>query len=175
MLVTRLLTEAPTSNDITNKSAGHHQRITTASAPFSPTGFNVSTEQAMSISFDMKIEIVVIPDSDVDRAKRFYGDLGWRLDLDFASSEDDYRVIQYTPPGSGCSIMFGKNMTAATPGSVQGIHLVVSDIVAARSELMRRGIEVSQPFHDVGGVFHHADGKCQEAGPNPDRLDSEPT
>ena len=123
----------------------------------------------MSISFDMKIEIVVLPVSDVDRAKRFYGDLGWRLDLDFASSEDDYRVIQYTPPGSGCSIMFGKNMTAATPGSVQGIHLVVSDIVAARSELIRRGIEVSQPFHDVGGVFHHTDGKCQEAGLNPDR------
>jgi catechol 2,3-dioxygenase-like lactoylglutathione lyase family enzyme len=123
----------------------------------------------MSISFDMKIEIVVLPVSDVDRAKRFYGDLGWRLDLDFASSEDDYRVFQYTPPGSGCSIMFGKNMTAATPGSVQGIHLVVSDIVAAPSELMRRGIEVSQPFHDVGGVFHHTDGKCQEAGLNPER------
>ncbi|MFM0351811.1 VOC family protein, partial [Paraburkholderia sp. RL17-347-BIC-D] len=95
----------------------------------------------------MKLEIVVIPVLDVDRAKRFYGELGWRLDLDFKAG-DDYRVIQFTPPGSACSVMFGTNVTAAAPGSVQALHLVVSDIVAARNELLRRGIEISEPFHD---------------------------
>jgi catechol 2,3-dioxygenase-like lactoylglutathione lyase family enzyme len=119
-------------------------------------------------AFDMKLEIVVIPVSDVDRAKRFYGELGWRLDLDFKAG-DDYRVIQYTPPGSACSVMFGTNVTAAAPGSVQALHLVVSDIVAARNELLRRGIEISEPFHDTGGVFHHADGKGVVSGLNPQR------
>jgi catechol 2,3-dioxygenase-like lactoylglutathione lyase family enzyme len=119
-------------------------------------------------TFDMKIEIVVIPVSDVDRAKRFYGDLGWRLDLDFKAG-DDYRVIQYTPPGSACSVIFGKNVTAAAPGSAQGLYLIVSDIEGARDSLTRRGIEVSEPFHDSGGVFHHADAKCVVGGANPQR------
>src|SRR5712672_892601 len=100
---------------------------------------------------DMKFEIVVIPVSDVDRAKRFYGDLGWRLDADFAAG-DDFRVIQFTPPGSGCSVIFGKNVTAAAPGSAKGLHLIVSDILAARDELLRRGVEISEPFHDAGGA-----------------------
>jgi catechol 2,3-dioxygenase-like lactoylglutathione lyase family enzyme len=117
---------------------------------------------------DMKLEVVVIPVSDVDRAKRFYGDLGWRLDIDYTAG-DDFRVIQFTPPGSGCSVIFGKNVTAAAPGSVKGLHLIVSDIEAARDELLRRGIEISEPFHDAGGIFHHAGAKDLLSGPNPQR------
>src|SRR5436190_8436966 len=89
----------------------------------------------------MKLEVVVIPVSDVDRAKAFYASLGWRLDADFASG-DGWRVIQFTPPGSAASVIFGKNVTAAVPGSAQGLYLIVSDIEAARSELMRRGVRV---------------------------------
>src|SRR6202043_4296728 len=100
---------------------------------------------------DMKIEVIVIPVSDVDRAKRFYADLGWRLDLDI-TADDRYRVIQFTPPGSPCSIIFGRGVTAATPGSAQGVHLIVSDIVAARARLLAGGIEVSEPFYDAGGL-----------------------
>jgi catechol 2,3-dioxygenase-like lactoylglutathione lyase family enzyme len=98
---------------------------------------------------DMKLEVVVIPVSDVDRAKRFYGGLGWRLDADF-STGDDFRVIQFTPPGSGCSLIFGNNVTAAAPGSAQGLYLIVSDIEAARDELLGRGVEISEAFHDDG-------------------------
>src|ERR1700736_2359026 len=86
---------------------------------------------------EMKLEIVVIPVSDVDRAKEFYWRLGWRLDADFDSG-NDFRVIQFTPPGSGCSVIFGKNVTAAAPGSAQGLYLIVSDIEAARAELVGR-------------------------------------
>ena len=99
----------------------------------------------------MKLEVVVIPVSDVDRAKEFYRRLGSRLDADFAAG-DDWRVIQFTPPGSGCSVIFGKNVTAAAPGSAQGLYLIVSDIEAARDELLRRGVEVSEVFHDASGV-----------------------
>lgn len=95
---------------------------------------------------DMKFEIVVIPVSDVDRAKSFYESLGWRLDADFAAG-DDYRVIQFTPPGSGCSVIFGKNVTAAAPGSARGLYLIVSDIEAAREDLLGRGIKISKAFH----------------------------
>ena len=116
----------------------------------------------------MNIEVVVIPISDIDRAKRFYGDLGWRLDLDYRAG-DDYSVIQFTPPGSGCSVIFGKNVSSSAPGSAKGLHLVVSDIDAARSEMLRRGIEISEPFHDIGGVFHHSNGKGIATGPNPQR------
>jgi catechol 2,3-dioxygenase-like lactoylglutathione lyase family enzyme len=97
---------------------------------------------------DMKLEIVVIPVSDVDRAKAFYGGLGWRLDADFAG--DEWRVIQFTPPGSGCSVIFGKNVTAAAPGSAQGLYLIVSDIDAARNELLQRGVKVGEVFHATG-------------------------
>ena len=120
-----------------------------------------------ALAFDMQLEIVIIPVSDVDRAKRFYRRLGWRLDMDFKG--EDYRVVQFTPPGSGCSIMFGTNMTSAAPGSTQGLHLVVADIEVARNELLRRGIEISEPFHDTGGVFHHADGTSVVSGMNPTR------
>ena len=102
-------------------------------------------ESLGALAFDMTLEIVVIPVSDVDRAKRFYRELSWRLDIDFKSG-DDYRVIQFTPPGSGCSMMFGRNITTAAPGSAQGLHLVVSDIETARNELLRRGIAISEPF-----------------------------
>jgi catechol 2,3-dioxygenase-like lactoylglutathione lyase family enzyme len=122
---------------------------------------------------DMKFEVVVIPVSDVDRAKRFYGDLGWRLDADFASG-DDFRVIQFTPPGSGCSVIFGKNVTAAAPGSAQGLYLIVSDIGAARDELLGRGVAVSDVFHDANGVYAGADapylfGRLRVSGPDPER------
>jgi catechol 2,3-dioxygenase-like lactoylglutathione lyase family enzyme len=94
---------------------------------------------------DMKLEVVVIPVSDVDRSKAFYASLGWRLDADFAA--DDWRVIQFTPPGSGCSVIFGRNVTAAAPGSARGLYLIVSDIDEARRELLRRGVRISEVFH----------------------------
>ena len=101
---------------------------------------------------DMKFEIVVIPVSNVDRAKEFYSRLGWRLDADYDDG-NDFRVIQFTPPGSGCSVIFGKNVTAAAPGSAQGLYLIVSDIETARRELIALGVEVSEVFHDAGGVY----------------------
>jgi predicted enzyme related to lactoylglutathione lyase len=134
----------------------------------SPTPSQPAIDDPDAGAFDMKLEIVVLPVSDVDRAKRFYGALGWRLDLDYKTG-DDYRVIQFTPPGSGCSVIFGKNVTAAAPGSAQGLYLIVADIEAARAKLVRRGIEVSEPFHDTGGVFHHADAKGVVGGANPQR------
>jgi catechol 2,3-dioxygenase-like lactoylglutathione lyase family enzyme len=97
---------------------------------------------------DMKLEVITIPVSDVDRAKEFYGSLGWRLDADF--SEGDDRVVQFTPPGSQCSVHFGRNVTSVAPGSAQSLWLVVSDIKAARDELLGRGIEVSEVFHFAG-------------------------
>jgi len=123
---------------------------------------------------DMKLEIAVIPVSDAERAKRFYGGtLGWRLDADLAAG-DDYRVIQVTPPGSGCSIIFGTNVTAAAPGSAQGLYLVVSDIEAARRELIGRGVAIGEIFHDAGGVHLGPDepyifGRRRIAGIDPER------
>jgi catechol 2,3-dioxygenase-like lactoylglutathione lyase family enzyme len=102
-----------------------------------------------SQSVDLKLEVIVIPVSDVDRAKAFYARLGWRLDADFASG-DDWRVIQFTPPGSACSVIFGRNVTAAAPGSARGLYLIVSDLDAARKALLDRGIAVSAPFHGAG-------------------------
>src|SRR5258705_3613238 len=118
---------------------------------------------------DMKFEIVVLPVSDVDRAKDFYAKLGWRLDADYAH-ENDFRVIQFTPPGSGCSVIFGKNVTAAAPGSSQGLYLIVSDIEAVRAELLRRGVEVSEVFHNEG-VYAGTDepylfGRVRLSGPD---------
>jgi len=108
-----------------------------------------TSSDAKAGTVDMKFEIVVIPVSNVDRAKEFYAKLGWRLDADYAH-ENDFRVIQFTPPGSGCSVIFGKNVTAAAPGSSQGLYLIVSDIEAVRAELLRRGVEVSEVFHNEG-------------------------
>jgi len=105
---------------------------------------------------DMKFEVVVIPVSDVDRAKEFYGRLGWRLDADYEGGKD-FRVVQYTPPGSGCSIIFGKNVTPAAPGSAQGLYLIVSDIQADRKELLDRGAEISEVFHAAAGEYAGTD------------------
>ncbi|WP_213947390.1 VOC family protein [Luteibacter sp. dw_328] len=127
-----------------------------------------------SAAVNMKLEIVVIPVSDVDRAKRFYGELGWRLDADFASDDGYFRVIQFTPPGSGCSVIFGKNVTAAAPGSAQGLYLIVSDIEAARDELIRRGVDVSEVFHGAGDAHAGPDepylfGRVRVSGPDKER------
>ena len=105
-----------------------------------------ATRLPTAATVDLKLEVVVIPVSDVDRAKRFYEGLGWRLDADFAF-DNGFRVVQFTPPGSPCSIQFGTNITTAAPGSAQGLYLVVSDIEAARDELVARGAEVSEVFH----------------------------
>jgi catechol 2,3-dioxygenase-like lactoylglutathione lyase family enzyme len=115
---------------------------------------------------DMRLEAVVVPVSDVDRAKGFYESLGWRLDGDF-SGDGDFRVVQLTPPGSACSVIFGFEVTSAAPGSSEGLLLVVSDIDAARAELLDRGVEVSEVFHDTGGVFHHAGNGGRVVGPAP--------
>ena len=110
----------------------------------------VPSNDATRARVDTKFEIVVIPVSDVDRAKEFYGGrLGWRLDADYDNGSD-FRVIQFTPPGSGCSVIFGKNVTAAAPGSAQGLYLIVSDVAAAREELLGHGVEVSEVFHNEG-------------------------
>jgi catechol 2,3-dioxygenase-like lactoylglutathione lyase family enzyme len=118
----------------------------------------------------MKLEVIVLPVADVDRAQAFYERLGWRLDAEFASGED-FRVVQLTPPGSECSIIFGKGVTTAEPGSVKGLHLAVFDIEAAHAELAGSGAELSEVFHDAGGVFHHAGAEGRLSGPDPDRSD----
>ncbi len=116
---------------------------------------------------DMKLEVVVVPVSDVDRAKDFYQSLGWRLDADFPG-EEGFRVVQLTPPGSACSIIFGHGVTSAPPGSAEGLQLVVTDIEAARAEVAERGVEVTEVFHDAGGVFHHAGTEARAPGPAPE-------
>lgn len=117
---------------------------------------------------DMKLEVVVVPVSDVDRAKDFYTALGWRLDADVATDEN-FRVVQVTPPGSPASVIFGTSVTTQTPGSAQGLHLVVDDIDAARGELKRQGADPGEVFHDAGGVFHHAGTDARVPGPDPGR------
>jgi catechol 2,3-dioxygenase-like lactoylglutathione lyase family enzyme len=117
----------------------------------------------------MKLEVMVLPVANVDRSKSFYEGLGWREDADF-SSGPDFRVVQLTPPGSACSVIFGTGVTAAEPGSADGMLLVVPDIEAARGELVKRGADVSAVFHDSGGVFHHAGTADRVAGPAPDHA-----
>jgi catechol 2,3-dioxygenase-like lactoylglutathione lyase family enzyme len=117
---------------------------------------------------DMRLEVLVLPVSDVDKAKQFYKALGWREDADFTSSET-FRVVQLTPPGSPCSIIFGTGVTSAAPGSAEGLYLAVEDIEAARTDLIGRGAAVSEVFHDAGGVFPHAGNVDRLSGPDPDR------
>jgi catechol 2,3-dioxygenase-like lactoylglutathione lyase family enzyme len=119
---------------------------------------------------DFKLEVVVLPVTDVDRAKRFYTALGWREDADFATS-DDFRVVQVTPPGSAASVIFGTGVTSAAPGSVEDLQLTVLDIDRARDDLVARGVDVSEVFHDAGGVFHHAGTEARVAGPAPEHAD----
>jgi catechol 2,3-dioxygenase-like lactoylglutathione lyase family enzyme len=119
---------------------------------------------------EFRLEVVVLPVSDVDRAKAFYGSLGWRLDADLAKDEN-YRVVQFTPPGSTCSIIFGTGLTDALPGSFEGLQLTVYDIDKARADLLERGVDVSESFHDVTGVFHHAGTNGRVDGPAPEHAD----
>ncbi|MCW2994689.1 MAG: glyoxalase [Conexibacter sp.] len=119
---------------------------------------------------DMKLEVVVLPVGDVDRAKAFYEQLGWRLDADFPVG-DDFRVVQLTPPGSQASIIFGDGLTTAEPGSVEGLQLTVFDIDEARAEIAGRGVEISELWHDAGGVFHHGGTEGRVSGPHPERAD----
>jgi predicted enzyme related to lactoylglutathione lyase len=133
---------------------------------------NAAVQTAPARPVDMKLEVVVIPVSDVGRAKQFYSKLGWRLDAEFTSG-DDFHVIQFMPPGSGTSVIFGRNVTAAAPGSAQGLYLVVSDIEAARKELLARGIAVSEVFHHEGDVRTGPDepylfGRRRISGPDPE-------
>jgi catechol 2,3-dioxygenase-like lactoylglutathione lyase family enzyme len=131
---------------------------------------NEATTNADTTPAEMKLEVVIVPVSDVDRAKEFYSKLGWRLDGDFTAG-DDWRGVQFTPPGSACSVIFGKNVTTAAPGSAQGLYLAVSDIESARKELLGRGIEVSELFH--GGNVHTGSdepylfGRLRSNGPDP--------
>ena len=120
---------------------------------------------------DMKLEVVVIPVSDVERAKEFYGRLGWRLDADFRF-DNGFRVVQFTPPGSGSSIQFGAKVTPVAPGSAQSLYLVVSDIAAAREQLVARGVEVSEVFHPgaPGAHFQPEGSSARLSGPSPDHT-----
>src|SRR5215470_13709020 len=133
---------------------------------------NESTNGTTATRVEMKFEIVVIPVSDIDRAKEFYARLGWRLDADYDNGTD-FRVIQFTPPGSGCSVIFGRNVTATVPGSVQGLYLIVSDLEAARKQLLSQGAEVSEIFHGAAGVYSGPDepylfGRNRVKGPDPE-------
>ncbi len=131
------------------------------------TTTHVGTERAPSAAtVDEKLEVVVIPVGDVDRAKRFYEGLGWRLDADFANG-DDWRLVQVTPPGSACSVLFGKGFTTAAPGSVQGTFLVVDNLETARADLGKRGVDVSEVFHYAG--LNRLDPAARLSGPAPDR------
>src|SRR4051794_22692428 len=116
---------------------------------------------------DMKLEVIVIPVSDVDRAKQFYKNLGWREDADFVADEK-FRIVQVTPPGSACSIIFGQGVTSAAPGSVQNLVLAFTDVEAARADLIEGGAQVSGVYHDAGGVFFHAGTAKRVDGPDPE-------
>jgi catechol 2,3-dioxygenase-like lactoylglutathione lyase family enzyme len=126
-----------------------------------------STQSPEAGTVAMKLEVVNLPVADVDRAKRFYQELGWRLDGDFALGED-FRAVQLTPPGSQCAVTFGKGVTTAAPGSIQDLMLIVDDIDEARADLIDRGVDVSDVFHDEGGIFHHAGTQCRAPGPDPE-------
>jgi catechol 2,3-dioxygenase-like lactoylglutathione lyase family enzyme len=130
-----------------------------------------ATETPMAATVDLKLEVVIIPVSDVDRAKRFYASLGWRLDADFAF-DNGFRVVQFTPPGSACSVQFGTNITSAAPGSTEGLYLVVSEIEAARDELVARGAEISEVFHagTPGAQFQRDGTSGRVSGLAPDRA-----
>jgi catechol 2,3-dioxygenase-like lactoylglutathione lyase family enzyme len=130
-----------------------------------------SNDAASAARVDQKLEAFVVPVSNVDRAKQFYGNLGWRLDADFPF-DNGFRVIQFTPPGSECSVQFGTNMTQAAPGSAQGSYLIVSDIQAARDQLAARGVEISEVFHPgTPGAQFQPDGKSGRlSGPAPNHV-----
>jgi catechol 2,3-dioxygenase-like lactoylglutathione lyase family enzyme len=127
----------------------------------------IHNEPVSAAKVDMKFEVIVIPVADVDRAKAFYTKLGWRLDADF-SFDNGFRVVQFTPPGSGCSVQFGTKITTAAPGSAQGLYLIVPDVEAARKELVARGIEVSEVFHALKpGAQFRPESEGRVSGPDP--------
>jgi catechol 2,3-dioxygenase-like lactoylglutathione lyase family enzyme len=132
---------------------------------------DVATDDMSIAKVDMSLEVVVIPVSDVGRAKAFYSSLGWRLDADFPF-DNGFRVVQFTPPDSGCSVQFGTNLTSAAPGSAQGLYLIVADIQAAREELVGRGVEVSDVFHPgTPGAQFQPDGTSgRDSGPAADHA-----
>ena len=132
---------------------------------------DVATDDMSIAKVDTRLEAVVIPVSDVDRAKAFYGSLGWRLDADFPF-DNGFRIVQFTPPGSGCSVQFGTNLTSAAPGSAQGLYMVVSDIQATREELVGRGVEVSEVFHagTPGAQFQPDGASGRVSGPAADHA-----
>jgi catechol 2,3-dioxygenase-like lactoylglutathione lyase family enzyme len=134
-------------------------------------GIEGAASDAATAKVDLKLEVVVIPVADVERAKAFYGGLGWRLDADFPF-DNGFRVVQYTPPGSGCSVQFGAMMTAAEPGSAKGLYLIVSDISAARDELVAHGADVSEVFHAgaPGAQFQPEGTSGRVSGPAPDHA-----
>jgi catechol 2,3-dioxygenase-like lactoylglutathione lyase family enzyme len=128
-----------------------------------------ATQPSKAATVDTKLEVVVIPVSDVDRAKRFYDSLGWRLDGEFTSG-DSFRSLQYTPKGSACSVQFGANVTTSPPGSAQGIHLIVSDIEQARADLVARGVDATEVYHCAEGYACRFPGNDPPiTGPHPDR------
>jgi catechol 2,3-dioxygenase-like lactoylglutathione lyase family enzyme len=129
------------------------------------------TSGATVAKVDMKLEVAVIPVSDVDRAKEFYKKLGWRLDADFPF-DNGFRVVQFTPPGSGCSVQFGTKITSAAPGSAKGLYLIVSDISAAHDEIASRGIMISEVFHSVtpGAQFQPDNKGGRASGPAPNHA-----
>lgn len=136
--------------------------------PDHPPAGEVSSESAPS--YAMKLEVVVIPVADVDAAKAFYARLGWRLDADKTSGHT-FRLVQFTPPGSCCSVQFGTGLTGAAPGSAQGLHLVVSDVPAVRNDLVRRGVDVGPVFHCASGFACRFPGNDEQLpGPHPDRA-----
>ena len=126
-----------------------------------------ATQAPNAAAVDLKLEVVVLPVSDVDRAKRFYESLGWRVDADFTNGQD-WHLVQLTPPGSPCSVMFGKGFTTAVPGSVQGTFLVVHDVEAARAELVGHDVDVNEVFHFEGNLLRVAGTKGRLPGPDPD-------
>jgi catechol 2,3-dioxygenase-like lactoylglutathione lyase family enzyme len=129
----------------------------------------VAPEAPEPAKVTMKLEVVLVPVTDVDRAKQFYQSLGWRLDADFAISES-FRIVQLTPRGSECAIIFGNGLTSAQPGSLEGLQLTVYDIEATRDEPVSRGVDVEM-FHDAGGIFHHAGAEGRVPGADPARAD----
>ena len=135
------------------------------------TAVQTTNANTAKTTVDMKLEVVVLPVADVDRAKDFYTALGWRLDADFGTGPD-FRVVQVTPPGSEASVIFGKGITAGEPGSVEDLQLTVFDIDEARDALAARGVDVSDVYHDAGGIFHHAGhrGARERPGRGPRRL-----
>ncbi|MDP8982659.1 MAG: VOC family protein [Acidobacteriota bacterium] len=131
------------------------------------TSSATNNESVSAARVDLKFEVIVIPVADVDRSKAFYTRLGWRLDADFPF-DNGFRVVQFTPPGSGCSVQFGTKITTAAPGSAQGLYLIVSQIEAARKELVARGVEISEVFHaSKPGAQFRPESDSRVSGPDP--------